>query len=329
MRDMSEPERERRFKVDLLYDGRRLDKFLCHKMRWRTRTETQRRIREGFVLVNDMPVKPNHILRNGDIVYVKIEVPEIDLDELPIEFLFEDEDVLVVDKPAGVMVHPTGKHIFGTLLNAIYKRMKDRGEIEAGFEPLLCHRLDQNTTGALVIAKNKNSRRFLQEEFENDRVKKFYLTIVEGIVEADSGEINYPLLEKRGEKCLKMVVDKYGYPSLTLFKVKDRFPIASGFSFLECELKTGRTHQIRAHLSHIGHPVLCDAVYGLRTTLTKGDLGIEPKDECIFSRQALHSWKVGFRHPSKQEFIEIEAPLPADFLNLLSLLESSTQSNAV
>lgn len=324
MRDLSEPEREKCFKVNLLYDGRRLDKFLRNMMRWRTRGELQRRIRDGLVLVNDRPAKPSRILREGDVVRVKLEVPEIDLDSIPLNILYEDEDVMVVNKPAGFMVHPTGRHIFGTLLNAIYKRMKDRGEIDTGYEPLLCHRLDKNTTGVLLLAKSKDSRRMLQEAFETDRVRKIYLTVVEGVIEVDGGKLNYPLAVKRGEKCLKMEVREWGYPSLTLFKVNERFRAGTGFSMLECELKTGRTHQIRAHLAHFGHPVLCDEVYGLRTKLYRRDIGLKPEDDVVFSRQALHSFKLAFPHPKQNRIVEVEAPLPDDMRNLLLLLSNTT-----
>lgn len=323
MRDLSEPERERFFKVDLLYDGRRLDKFLRHKMRWKTRGELQKRIRDGFVLVNGKEVKPSRILREGDVVFVKLDVPEVDLNSIPIDVLFEDDEVMVVNKPAGFMVHPTGRHVFGTLLNAIYKRMKDRGEIDAGYEPLLCHRLDKNTTGALLLAKKKDARRILQEAFEAGDVGKVYISLVEGMIDVDGGELDYPLAVKPGEKCLKMDVKEWGYPSLTVFTVRERFPLGDGFSLVECDLKTGRTHQIRAHLAHFGHPVLCDEVYGVRTELKKGDLGLEPKDKVLFTRQALHSFRLAFPHPKKREVVEVEAPLPTDIRMLLSVLRKA------
>jgi len=275
------------------------------------------------VLVNGKESKPSRILREGDVVFVKLDVPEVDLSSIPLEILFEDDDVMVVNKPAGYMVHPTGRHIFGTLLNAIYKRMKDRGEIEAGYEPLLCHRLDKNTTGALLLAKKKDSRRILQEAFEAGEVEKMYIAIVEGVIDTDGGELDYPLAVKRGEKCLKMEVKEWGYPSLTLFSVKERFPVGSGFSLLECDLKTGRTHQIRAHLAHFGHPVLCDEVYGVRTELLKKDIGLEPGDEVLFERQALHSFRLAFPHPKKGEVVEVEAPLPEDIKRLLSVLHNT------
>ena len=318
VRDLSEPIREKTFTVDFLYDGRRLDKFLRNHLRWRSRTKLQEKIRKGDVLVDGRPSKPGRLLREGETVTVKLDVPEIDLDTIPLETLYEDEHLIVLNKPAGYMVHPTGRHVFGTLLNVVHKRMKEAGEIAAGRVPLPCHRLDQFTSGTLLIAKTKDARRKLQEEFESGRVEKRYAALVEGVMECEEARLDYPIAPQVGAKRLTMEVVPHGHPSLTLVRVVERF--RGGFTLVECDLKTGRTHQIRIHLAHFGHPVVCDEIYGVRTVLKRGDLGEPPAGETLLSRQALHARVLGFTHPESGERVVVEAPLPPDMKAVVEAL---------
>jgi len=328
MRDMSEPEYQKRFVVDLLYDGRRLDKFLRFKLHWRSRSEIRKKIERGEVLLNGKPAKPSQTLKEGDEVVVLLDVPDVDLDKIPVETLFEDEHIWIVNKPAGVMCHPTGRHIFGTVLNVLFKRMKERGELTEERKPHLCHRLDLHTSGVLVAAKTLEARRALQEAFEKDQVAKFYLAVVEGIPEPQEGRIDAPIAPIVGAPRLKMEVTPHGYPSLTLYRVVERFACKNGanFSLVECDLKTGRTHQIRIHLAHIGHPVVCDEIYGVRTKLQRGDLGLVPSEEVIIERQALHAHRLIFKHPITGKQLEVEAPLPEDMRRLLAALRQASRS---
>lgn len=328
MRDLSEPERSKRFVVDLLYDGRRLDKFLRFKMHWRSRSEIQKKIEKGDVLVNGKPTKPSHILKEGDEVVVILDVPNVNLDRIPVATLYEDEHVWVVSKPAGVMCHPTGRHTFGTVLNVLYKKMKEKNELTEKRRPYLCHRLDLHTSGALVVAKTLEARRVLQEAFEKDEVEKVYKVVVERIPNPPEGEISVPIAPIVGAPRLKMEVTPHGYPSLTIYRVVERFVCRNGarFSLVECDLKTGRTHQIRIHMAHIGHPVVCDEIYGTRTQLCRGDVGLEPSDEVVIKRQALHAWRVAFKHPITSKRIEVKALLPKDIQNLLSVLRQASSS---
>jgi len=328
MRDLSEPERRKEFVVDLLYDGRRLDKFLRFKLHWRSRSDIQKKIEKGDVLVNGRPTKPSHVLKEGDRVEVLLDVPDVDLDAIPVETLYEDEHVWVVNKPAGVMCHPTGRHVFGTVLNVLYKKMKERGELSDKKKPYLCHRLDLHTSGALVVAKTVEARRVLQETFEQDAVRKIYLAVVERIPEPREGRVDAPIAPIVGAPRLKMEVTPHGYPSLTIYRVLEGFECGGGvrFALVGCDLKTGRTHQIRIHMAHIGHPVLCDEIYGTRTQLRRGDIGLEPPDEVLMKRQALHAHRVEFQHPLTGESIRVEAPLPEDMRNLLEALRQASSS---
>jgi len=206
--------------------------------------------------------------------------------------------------------------------------MKDSGELTKEKKPHLCHRLDLHTSGVLVVAKTLEARRALQEAFEKDEVTKFYLTVVEGIPEPQEGKIDAPIAPIVGAPRLKMEVTPHGYPSLTLYRVVERFVCQNraDFSLVECDLRTGRTHQIRIHLAHIGHPVVCDEIYGVRTKLRRGDLGLAPPEEVITERQALHAHRLILNHPITGKRLEIEAPLPEDMRRLLTTLRQASRS---
>jgi len=315
-KDLSKPLKEFKWQVDLLYDGRRLDKFVHHKSPWRSRNIVQNIIREDKVLVNGEVAKANYRLRKGDIVVAKLDIPDVDLSEIVVDVIYEDDYLLCVNKQPGILVHPAGKRLFGTLINAIHAKYKDEPEVQ----PMLCHRLDEFTSGALLLAKNSNVKRYIQRRFEANEVDKAYLAIVEGDVPDDGGEVAVTVGAFRGEAPdyrTRMAANvEWGQKAKTEYVVEERF---RSHTLVKCILHTGRTHQIRVHMNHIGHPVLCDDVYTGRELVSRADLGLEGA-EPVLERQALHSWTLSFIHPVTEERLTIEAPLAEDISRTLELL---------
>jgi len=307
--------------VDILYAGRRLDRFVAHRLpRW-SRTLIQKKIHIGEILRNDMPAKPNDTLRAGDKVTITPDAPEIDLSQIPLRILYEDENFVAIDKEPGIIVHPAGRETFGTLINVLHFRYRRLGQDSV--TPLLCHRLDRETSGVLLVAKNADARRFMQIEFEKGRVRKEYIAIVEGTVKEQTGVVEGTLRKARTTLSEKPRMEVNppeagsGQCSTTEFAVLERFKFSDellpGGATLLCAVpKTGRTHQIRAHLAYLGHPILCDKVYGAVKNLTCGSV-------TVLSRQALHSHKISFTHPAGGEKTVISA-LPQDIASAVETL---------
>lgn len=319
-KDLSKPLEKLEWEVDLLYDGRRLDKFVHHKSHWRSRTTVQQIIKDGGATVNGEPGRANQKLHKGDLVVVKLNLPEVDLSKIKLDIIYEDDLVIALNKQPGMLVHPAGKRLFGTLINALHARYRDEPEVT----PMLCHRLDEYTSGALLVAKDANTKRYIQREFEAGRVNKEYLAIVEGDVPEDTGEISVTVGAFKGsapDYRTRMQADvPWGQEALTEYRVEERF---GNFTLVRCILHTGRTHQIRVHLNHIGHPVLCDSVYTGRDKLTMADLGLEG-DEPVLERQALHSAILKFVHPLREESLTIEADLAEDMSRTVKLLQGGS-----
>lgn len=323
-KDLSKPLEQFEWEVDLLYDGRRLDKFVHHKSPWRSRNIVQQIIKSGSVSVNGEQAKANYRLKKGDIVTVKLNLPDVDLSEIELDVVYEDDWLVALNKQPGVLVHPAGKRLFGTLINALHARYNDEPDVN----PQLCHRLDEFTSGALLVAKDANTKRYVQREFEAGRVDKSYLAIVEGNMPADGGRIEASIGEFRGEAPdfrTRMAVNvPWGQAALTEYAVEERF---GDFTLVRCLLHTGRTHQIRVHLSHIGHPVVCDSVYTGREKLTRVDIGLAG-EEPVLSRQALHSATLRLVHPVTEEYLTIEADLAEDMSSMLELLRGRSGNEA-
>jgi 23S rRNA pseudouridine1911/1915/1917 synthase len=323
-KDLSKPLEQFEWEVDLLYDGRRLDKFVHHKSPWRSRNIVQQVIRTGSVFVNGEQAKANHRLKKGDVVTVKLNLPEVDLSEIKLDIVYEDDWLIALNKQPGVLVHPAGKRLFGTLINALHARYKDEPDVN----PMLCHRLDEFTSGALLVAKDANTKRYVQREFEAGRVDKSYLAIVEGDMPADSGQIEASIGAFQGEAPdfrTRMAANvPWGQDALTEYAVEERF---GEFTLVRCILHTGRTHQIRVHLNHIGHPVVCDSVYTGREKLTRADMRLSG-DEPVLSRQALHSATLRLVHPATEENLTIEANLAEDMSSMLELLRGRSGNEA-
>jgi 23S rRNA pseudouridine1911/1915/1917 synthase len=277
----------------------RLDLFLAAKVDRFSRTRIQMLIQSGHILVNGTASRARQIVRAGDKVTISEAVPEpVDLrpENIALPILFEDEHLLVVDKPAGMTVHPAPGVRSGTLVNALLHHAKNLSGIGGELRPGVVHRLDKETTGCLVVAKNDNAHLRLSSQFAGRKVQKFYLALCAGNFAATSGEISRPIGRHPVHR-QKMAVVERGRPARTKFEVIQE---TSRWTLVLCQIFTGRTHQIRVHLHSIGHPVIGDKVYGKAS----GDGG----------RQMLHAWRLGFFHPITEIWLEFEAGLPDDFL---------------
>ena len=303
-------------RIELVVSGNeariRLDQFLAKRLPEFSRSRLQQLIRDGFVLLNNSTSRPRQIVRGGD----KVEVIEPPLEKIealpepiPLEILFEDNDLIVVNKPAGLVVHPGAGHPEHTLVNALLNHCSTLSGIGGKERPGIVHRLDKETSGCLVVAKNDATHRDLSKQFAARTVEKIYLALVAGKLRKPAGAIEgkigrHPVHRKQmSATTLRGRVAKTEY---RVVRSSDRATL------IECRLHSGRTHQIRVHLHHLGHPVLGDKIYAPRLA----------KD---FPRQMLHAWKLGFRHPRTQEWKSFEAPVPDDFAAAIKLTIESQQ----
>lgn len=306
--------------------GRRLDVYLAAKYSNYSRTFLNKLVKEGKVTINGEQVKPHYELKRYDKIHVELPVfhkATLVPENIPIDVIHEDDYLLIINKPADIIVHPARGNMTGTLVNALvfYCDTLPEGETEESkIRPGIIHRLDRDTTGAMIIVKDEASRGWIGKQFEDRQIKKEYLTIVEGMVELDEDIIRLPI--GRHKKCPeKMAVDRmHGREAVTIYHVEERF---KGFTLLRVQIKTGRTHQIRVHMAAIGHPVTCDAQYGRREELYLSELnGGEHTEgeEPIIDRQALHAHNITFNHPGSKRLETYTAPLPKDMTNLLEAL---------
>jgi 23S rRNA pseudouridine1911/1915/1917 synthase len=305
------------------WPGRRLDAYLAAKFHEYSRSLMTALIREGKVTVNGESVKPHYELRRGDHLHVELPVfakPTLTPQDIPLNIIHEDDYVLVINKPADMVVHPARSHITGTLVNALVFHCDHLPDTEDKVRPGIVHRLDKHTTGVMVVVKDEASRGWIGKQFEYRRVQKHYRTMVEGEVELDADLVSLPI-GRHKKQHEKMAVDhQSGREAHSVYTVLERF---DGFTYLDVELKTGRTHQIRVHMAAIGHPVVCDADYGRRHRLTLSELtGNEPADDepPIIDRQALHAYTLAFNHPGTGRVETYTAPLPPDMQSLLDAL---------
>nr|MBO2480490.1 RluA family pseudouridine synthase [Bacillaceae bacterium] len=288
--------------------GMRIDKLLAGLDGEYSRSQIQDWITEGRVSVNGKAVKANYRVQEGDRIEWTVPEPEI-LDVRPepmdLDIYYEDRDVIVVNKPRGMVVHPSPGHLNGTLVNGLLAHCRDLSGINGVLRPGIVHRIDKDTSGLLMAAKNDFSHEHLARQLENKTVLRKYKAIVHGVIPHDYGTIDAPIGRDPKDRQSMAVVDS-GKPAVTHFRVIERF---DKYTLVECELETGRTHQIRVHMKYIGHPVAGDPKYGPKRTL--------PIDG-----QALHAGVLGFAHPRTGEFLTFEAPPPEDFERLLNGLRA-------
>ena len=313
------------FVVDRNQDLIRIDKFLFDKMPNVTRNKIKDGIKSGKVLVNKGPIKPSYKVKPLDKVEVSLDrekrADEIKPENIELDILHEDEDILIVNKKAGMVVHPAHENWDGTLVNALIYHLKGLPEMRGNEgRPGLVHRIDKDTSGLLVIAKNEKSMASLADQFFNHTIKRKYQAIVWGVPENNEGTIDVNL--RRSIKDRRVVEgfanNTLGKKAITHYKLIEKIHY---ISLIDCELETGRTHQIRAHMKHIGHPIFCDKVYGGKL-IVKGNRFTNYKRFVensfrIIERQALHAKSLGFIHPSTKKEVYFESKLPEDMSLLL------------
>jgi 23S rRNA pseudouridine1911/1915/1917 synthase len=278
----------------------RLDQFLAKQLPEYSRSRLQQLIRSGFVRLNSATSRPRQIVRGGDKINLIEPPPEkIDVrpEPIPLEILFEDDDLIVINKPAGLTVHPGAGQRDHTLVNALLSRCATLSGIGGKERPGIVHRLDKETSGCLVVAKNDMAHRELSKQFAARTVEKIYLALVVGKVSKPAGVIEEKIGRHPVHRQRMRVTSVRGRTAKTGYRV---IRSSDQASLVECQLHSGRTHQIRVHLHHLGHPVVGDKIYA-------------PRFANNFARQMLHAWKLGFRHPRTGEWKHFEAPLPADF----------------
>ena len=286
-------------------ENERIDKFLTSKTDL-SRTRIQELIDENHITVNDKPTKANYKVKLNDLI--SIEVPEdeaydIEPVNMNLDIVYEDSDVLVVNKPQGLIVHPTLSTKEKTLVNGLMYQVKDLSGINGVNRPGIVHRIDKDTSGLLMVAKNDNAHNSLVEQLKNKTTKRLYVALVYGVIEENKGRINAPIGRDKTDR-KKMAVVEDGKDAITNFTVLERF---DGYTLVECKLETGRTHQIRVHMKYIGHPLVGDPLYG-------------PKKVIGTTGQYLHAKLIGFNHPRTNEYMEFTRDIPDNFKEILEKL---------
>lgn len=295
-------------KIDAAAAGLRLDKAVADLTEL-SRGLANEQIKNGQILVNGEAKKAKYAVKEGDVISYELPEPEVVeyvAEDLPLEIVYQDEDVAVVNKPQGMVVHPSAGHTSGTLVNALMYHIKDLSGINGVLRPGIVHRIDKDTSGLLMIAKNDQAHLALADELKDKKSLRKYWAIVHGNLPNDRGVIEAPIGRSEKDR-KKQAVTAKGKPALTRFQVLERF---GDYTLVELQLETGRTHQIRVHMAYIGHPVAGDEVYGPRKTL-KGH------------GQFLHARTLGFTHPRTGEVLEFTAEAPAIFLETLEKLRKA------
>lgn len=303
--------------------GLRLDLFLATRSMSLSRSRIQELIKSGAVSVNQILCKASYRMRTGDRVRILVPAPSppVIMPE-PVEFdiVHEDDAILVVNKPAGLVVHPAAGHHTGTLVHGLLWHCGSLSSIGGVTRPGIVHRLDKDTSGLMVVAKNDQAHAALSRQFKSGQIKKEYRTLVHGLLDEETGTLDLPIARHPTKRKEMTVARIKGKKAVTNWRVIETFP--SGFSSLSVAIMTGRTHQIRVHLSHMGHPVVGDPVYGhgknwwKRHPLREGGLLILP------ARQMLHSRRLGFVHPKTGRFMDFEAPIPDDMEEMTACLRA-------
>jgi 23S rRNA pseudouridine1911/1915/1917 synthase len=300
--------------------GARLDSFLSSQINEISRTKIQRAIEDGDVLVNERAVKPSYRLRAGDRVEIDLPAPpmvELLAEPIPLAIVYEDDDLIVIDKPAGMVVHPGAGVVSGTLANALVYHFNELSGAAGRTRPGIVHRIDKETSGLLVVAKNDAAHERLSDQFRDRQVFKMYVALVYGRVSAEAGEIEARVGRSPHNRTRMSVLrGGAGRAAHTIFEVADRYP---EFTLLKLQIKTGRTHQIRVHMAHIGHPVVGDATYGGGREKTVRDPRARRAIREL-GRHFLHSAQLAFTHPRTAERLEFSSPLPRELTGFLAQL---------
>ncbi|MDQ0253797.1 23S rRNA pseudouridine1911/1915/1917 synthase [Evansella vedderi] len=292
--------------------GIRIDKYISDKFPQWSRSQVQSWLKEGNIEVNGEPVKSNYKIAVGDEIEINEPDPvplNVEAEPMDLDIIYEDSDVLVVNKPRGMVVHPAPGNYSGTLVNGLMYHCKDLSGINGVLRPGIVHRIDKDTSGLLMVAKNDMAHESLVEQLKNKTTKRRYLAIVIGVVPHDKGTIDAPIGRNPEDRQSMVVTDKNSRDAVTHFQVVERF---QHHTLVSCELETGRTHQIRVHMKYIGFPIINDPKYGLRK-----------KQDFPIDGQALHAELLGFVHPRTKELVTFQAPLPEDMEACLEQLRKS------
>jgi 23S rRNA pseudouridine1911/1915/1917 synthase len=287
------------------YAKDRLDIFLSDYLEKLSRSSIQKLIKKGYIIVNGKETKANYILKEGDVVDVefeKEEVIEILPENIEIEIVYEDNDIAIVNKPQGMVVHPAAGNFSGTLVNALLYHLDSLSDLNGNLRPGIVHRIDKETSGLLMIAKNNFAHERLASQLKAHTTNRLYEALVEGIIKEDRGKIDAPIGRHLTERKKMTVTETNSKEAVTHFSVLERY---KNHTLIEAKLETGRTHQIRVHMKYINHPVVGDKVYGFKAQKFK------------LNGQLLHAKKIGFIHPRTEEYIEFNSELPEYFKDIL------------
>ncbi|MGE5414386.1 MAG: RluA family pseudouridine synthase [Syntrophomonadaceae bacterium] len=331
MSDVVSASRVRRFQVGAPSAGTRLDLFLAGACSDLSRSRIQKLIEEGAVLVRGTPARRSHVVRAGEEVTIAVPEPRktaLSPEAIPLTILYEDEHLLAIDKPAGLVVHPAPGHDSGTLVNALLHHVRDLAGIGGELRPGIVHRLDRDTSGVLLVAKTDRAHQLLSRQMRQRTLRKEYLAVVAGIPKVRKGEVTFAIgrdpRDRKRMKAFRPLDDDLPAgvrAARTLYEIeREWFPL--GVTLLRCRLVTGRTHQIRVHLAASGLPIVGDPVYGRARYPKVRDAALSKRLE-EFPRQALHAERVAFRHPATQELVTIAAPLPEDLSGLIAALDAT------
>ncbi len=308
-----------KFKVCEKDKDARVDLFLSQKNIGLSRSQIKRIIDDGFVLSGTHSLKAKYRVKNGEDIKVIIPPPRkltVEAENIPLDVVSEDASVIVINKPHGMVVHPAAGNFSGTMVNALLYHCKDLSGIGGVERPGIVHRLDKDTSGLLMVAKDDRSHQMLTKQLRDRTIVKKYIAIVDGVIKENSGTIDKEIGRHAKDRKKMSTITKKGRESVSKFKVLKRF---SNASLIEVVLKTGRTHQIRVHLSSIGYPVLGDKVYGGKKVRST---------ESIIKRQALHAALLGFHHPKTEKYLEFDSPLPDDMQEAIKILEKDPSAGS-
>ncbi len=300
-----------RFEITEELEDERIDKCLAVLIDSLSRSFIQKMIKENAVTVNGLPVKGSYKVKAEDeVAFLLPEAvePDIEPENIPLDILYEDKDVIVVNKPKGMVVHPAAGHYSGTLVNGLmYHCGKELSGINGVMRPGIVHRIDKDTTGSVIACKNDAAHKCIAEQLKEHSINRRYRAICHGVLKEDEGVIDKPIGRHPADRKKMAVNEKNGKRAVTHYRVLERF---QDYTYIECVLETGRTHQIRVHMASIGHPLLGDTVYSNRKSSFSSLEG-----------QTLHAMTLGFQHPSSGEYVEVNAPLPEYFVHLLKVLK--------
>jgi 23S rRNA pseudouridine1911/1915/1917 synthase len=321
----------RRFQVGAPASGTRLDLFLAAACSDLSRSRIQKLIEEGAVRVDGAAAKRSHAVRAGESVTVEVPEPraaEVIAEDIPLSILYEDDQLLAIDKPPGLVVHPAPGHPSGTLVNALLHHVKDLAGVGGELRPGIVHRLDRDTSGVLLVAKTDRAHQMLSRQMRRRSLRKEYLALVAGVPRVRKGEVTFAVgRDPNDRKRMKAIRPKAeeelpagAREAKTLYEIeREWFPL--GLTLLRCRLVTGRTHQIRVHLAATGLPIVGDPLYG-RARYPRAGAALKASLQA-FPRQALHAERIAFHHPVTQELVEVVSPLPQDLAHLLREIEEA------